>query len=410
VKRALVEEIAMRLAIGASRARIVRQLLTESVLLALLGGGLGLLGALWGTRLLLTYLSDFIRAVFPQRAMALDVTPDGRVLGFTVSVSVATGILFGLMPALRATHHDLTSALKELVGPRGKGMPRSVLHRALVVSQVALSLLLLVGTGLLVRSLKNLRGLDAGFDSDNVLVFSIDVGAGYDAAGRTRLYQRVIERLAALPGARSASLSKWGLLSPNSWGNQVLVDGYTPRSDEDLRCYGQIVGPRFFETFGIPLRSGREFGPQDGPTAPRVAVINETMARQFFGHQDPVGSHFRLPASPRVAIEIVGVAKDAKYRSLREQPTRTFYVPSGQQPSSSGPPFWWRSGPLAVRRPSSPPSGGRYRASIRSSKCSTCERWPTWWTRACCKNGSSPTSRAFSASPLCCSLRWVSMA
>jgi len=333
------KEIAMRLAIGASRARIVRQLLTESVLLALLGGGLGLLGALWGTRLLLTYLSDFIRAVFPQRAMALDVTPDGLVLGFTICVSVATGILFGLTPALRATRHDLTSALKDLTGPRGRGMPRSVLHRVLVVSQVALSLLLLVGTGLLVRSLQNLRGLDAGFESDNVLVFSIDVGAGYDATGRTRLYQKAIERLAALPGARSASVSKWGLLSPNSWGNQVLVDGYTPRSDEDLRCYGQIVGPRFFETLGIPLRSGREFGRQDGPTAPRVAVINETMARQFFGHQDPVGRHFRLPASPGVAFEIVGVAKDAKYRSLRERPTRTFYVPSGQQPSSSGPPL-----------------------------------------------------------------------
>src|SRR5437867_11593911 len=112
---------------------------------------------------------------------------------------------------------------------------------------------------------------------------------------------------------RTASLSKWGLLSPNTWGNQVLVDGYTPRPDEDLRCYGQIVGPRFFETFGIPLRSGREFGPQDGPTAPRVAVINETMARHFFGHEDPVGRRFRLPAKPGVAIEIVGVAKDAKY-------------------------------------------------------------------------------------------------
>jgi predicted permease len=331
------KEIAMRLAIGASRARIVRQLLTESVLLALLGGGLGLLGALWGTRLLLTYLSDFMRTVFPQRAMALDVTPDGRVLGFTIGVSVATGILFGLAPALRATRLDLTSALKELAGPRRRGRSRLVLNRTLVVSQVAVSLFLLVGTGLLVRSLQNLRSLDAGFDSDNVILFLIDVGGGYDTAGRTRVYQEVIERLGALPGARSATLSKWGLLSPNTWGNRVLVDGYTPRPDEDLRCYGQIVGPRFFETFGIPLRSGREFGPQDGPTAPRVAVINETMARHFFGHQDPVGRHFRLPASPAVAIEIVGVAKDAKYRNLREQPTRTFYVPFLQQPSDSGP-------------------------------------------------------------------------
>jgi predicted permease len=330
------KEIAMRLAIGASRVRIVRQLLTESVLLALLGGGLGLVGAVWGTRFLTTYLSDFIRTVFPQRAMTLDLTPDGRVLGFTIGVSLATGILFGLLPALRATRHDLTSALKELAGPRGSGRPRAVLHRALVVSQVALSLFLMVGTGLLVGSLRNLRSLDPGFERDNVLLFSIDVGGGYDAAGTTRVYQEVIERLGGLPGARSASLSKWGLLSPNSWGNQVLVDGYTPRPEEDLRCYGQIVGPRFFETFGIPLRQGREFGPRDGPTAPQVAVINETMAREFFGNEDPVGRHFRLPARPGVAIEIVGVAKDAKYRNLREQPTRIFYLPFLQQPSNSG--------------------------------------------------------------------------
>jgi predicted permease len=331
------KEIAMRLAIGASRARIVRQLLTESVLLAFLGGALGLLGALWGTRLLSTYLSEFIRTVFPQRAMVLDVTPDVRVLGFTLGVTVATGILFGLVPALRATRLDLAYPLKGLAGPsRRPGRSRLVFHRTLVVSQIALSLFLLVGTGLLVRSLQNLRDLDAGFDRDKVLLFSIDPGNRYDTAGRARLYQEVIERLAALPGARSASVSKWGLMSPNSWGNKVLVDGYVSRVDEDLKCFGQIVGPRFFETLGIPLRRGREFRQEDGPGAPQVAVINETMARHFFGREDPVGRHFSLPARPGVAIEIVGVVKDSKYRSLREPPTRTFYVPFLQQSGNSG--------------------------------------------------------------------------
>ncbi len=329
------KEIAMRLAIGASRMRIVRQLLTESVLLALLGGGFGLLGAFWGTRLLVVYLSDFIRTVFPERAMALDVTPDGHVLAFTLGVSVATGILFGMVPALRATRLDLASPLKQLPGRPVKRTSRFVLHRVLVVSQTALSLFLLVGTGLLVRSLQNLRDLDTGFDHEKVLLFSIDPGNRYGAAGRTRLYQDVIERLASLPGARSASVSKWGFMSPNSWGNKVLVDGYVPRADEDVRCFGQIVGPRFFETLGIPLRRGREFGPRDGAAAPQVAVINESMARHFFGQADPVGRHFSLPARPKVAIEIVGVAKDTKYRSLREEPARTFYVPFLQQPSDS---------------------------------------------------------------------------
>jgi len=329
------KEIAMRLGIGASRARIVRQLLTESVLLALLGGAAGVVGAFWGTRLLSAYLSDFIRTVFPQRAMALDLTPDLSVLGFSVLLCVATGILFGLIPALRATRLDLTSALKPSTGAGGEGHSGSTARRALVVSQVALSLFLLLGTGLLVRSLQNLRGQDTGYDSENVLMFAIEAGAGYDAAARTRLYQDAIDRLAVLPGARSASVSKWGLLGLNGWGNRVIVDGYASPDEADLKCYGQIAGPRFFETFGIRLRAGREFSAADAASSAPVAIVNETMARHFFGAANPVGRHFRLPAKPDIAIEIVGVAKDAKYRNLREPATRTFYVPFLQQSNAS---------------------------------------------------------------------------
>lgn len=329
------KEITARLALGASRLRLVRQLLTESALLAMIGGALGLIFAYWSARLLLSYLPG-------HETLSLNLDLDARVLGFTMTVSLLTGILFGLAPALRATRLDLTSALKDQTGGARIGQSRLPLNKILVVTQVALSLFLLIGAGLFVRSLQKLRGLDLGFDRENVVLFSLDLGTGYDAARATNLFRRLLERLETLPGTRSASLSSYGLLSNNYWGDKVIAQGYTPRPDEDLTCHGQIIGPRFFETMGIPLLLGRDFSSQDDQLR-RVAIINQAMARDFFPNENPIGKRFSIIGQTDQPIEIVGVVKDAKYQTLRERAPRTFYLPFFQQLGASDTTFELRT-------------------------------------------------------------------
>jgi predicted permease len=287
-------------------------------------GALGLLFAQWGARLLLSYLPV-------HGNLALNLHPDLRVFEFTLAVSVLTGFLFGLAPALRTTRLDLVSMLKGLAGHSSKGQSRFSLNKILMVMQVALSLALLVGAGLFVRSLQKLKGLDSGFDRENVILFSLD--PDYDSERRANLYQQLLDRLAALPGVLSTSLSSHGLLLNDTWNEKITVEGYLPRPDEDLLCYGQVVAPKFFETMGIPILLGRDIGPQDArqigndahqnPT--RVALINQTMARYFFPNESPIGKRFTIdrPAEP---IEIIGVVKDAKYETLREETRRTFYL------------------------------------------------------------------------------------
>jgi predicted permease len=348
------KEIAVRLSLGAGRFRVVRQLLTESLLLAVLSGGLGLLLARWGTTLLLAYLPR-------QGSLTLDPTLDMQVFGFTLAVSLLTGALFGLAPALRATRLDLSSALKSSMG-NGTGGSRLALHKALVVSQVALSLFLLIGAGLFVRSLQNLRNLDAGFDRENVVLFGLDTGRGYTPARLVTLQQRLLERLESLPGARSASFSHIGLLSGGRLVNNVIIEGYAQRRDEDVKCHQLWVGPKYFMTMGIQLLQGRDFNsqelqpltrlsddqpsgsqtsqpqssaPTNAPTnATLAAVINQTMARYFFGAQNPIGRRFRFSEGniKDISIEIIGIAKDAKYEDLREQTRRTIYLSYFQWP------------------------------------------------------------------------------
>jgi predicted permease len=330
-------EIAVRLAIGAGRLRLIRQLLTESALLALAGGALGLLFANWGARTLLAYLPY-------QASAAFDVSPDARILGFTMAVSLLTGILFGLAPALRATRIDLTSALKDQSGGIRTGRSRLKLNKILVVTQVALSLFLLVGAGLFVRTLQNLKGLDAGFDRENVVLFNIEPGKEYDRAQRISLYRQLSERLEALPGAHSAGLSSWELLGGNSYTQSVTVEGYTPQPDEDMFCHVLNVGPKFFSAMGIPLLAGRDFGSQDerlieegGTTQsgarvkPRVTLINQAMAQYFFPNQNPIGKRFYLGSKGATSVEIIGLVKDAKYETLREKTPRILYLPYFQQ-------------------------------------------------------------------------------
>ncbi|HJQ25494.1 MAG TPA: ABC transporter permease [Blastocatellia bacterium] len=325
------KEVAVRLALGAGRFRLIRQLLTEGVLLAVLGGALGLLFAQWGARLLLTYLP-------PQRTVGLALNPDARILGFTLTVSVLTGILFSLAPALQALRLDLVTALKNQRGSRA-GRSRLTLNKLLVVVQVALSLFLLIGAGLFVRSLQNLQNIDVGFDRENLTQFVIDSGKDYNTAQRVNLYKQVLPRLEALPGVRSATLSNFSLLSGNRIYNPVAVPGYTPQTEEDADCNMLYVGPNFFETMGMRLLAGRDFAAQDerskpSAQAPLYAVISETMARHFFAGADPLGKRFTYAGGGLKdrPFEVVGVVSDAKYLTLREAMPKTFYVSYFQKP------------------------------------------------------------------------------
>jgi len=329
---ARAREFSVRSALGAGRLRLVRQLLTESALLAACGGLFGLLFAQGGTRVLLALMR-----VEPN-PISFSVTPDARVLLFTTGAALVTGILFGLAPALRSSRIDLASALKGAAGNIAGSASRQRLNQTLIITQVALSLVLLVGAGLFVQTLRNLKSMDMGFNRENVLQFDIDFVQRVESTQRTALYKDLLTRLEALPGIQAVSLYGFGLLSGNGWSDRVVGEGYVPTPDEDLICQGMWVGPRFFETLGIPILSGRDFAPHDeraaGVTnAPRVAVINQSMARRYFGDANPVGRRFYFPGQPERRFEIVGLVKDAKYRSLRQESPPTFYVPFFQDSS-----------------------------------------------------------------------------
>jgi predicted permease len=318
------KEIAVRLAVGASRGQLVRQFLTESALLSVLGGALGLLFAEWGVGFLLTVLS------YGRAAASLDLEPDVRILGFTFGVSLLTGVLCGLGPAIRATRVDLNPVLKG-TGSRESRPLRHGLAKSLVVSQVALSLTLLIGAGLLIRSLRQLYQVDTGFNRDKVLVgWVIPVLAGYDHTKEMRLYKELLEKLNAIPGVRSASLSRYRLLFARPDRN-LWVQGSASVVEADREVYCYPVGPRFFETQGIGLLLGRGFSPADAETAPRVAVISESLAREFFPNKEPIGRRLGF-GKPDASgdFQIVGVARDIQPHLREQQPLRAVYIPYTQ--------------------------------------------------------------------------------
>jgi predicted permease len=316
------KEIAVRLAIGASRWRLVRQLLTESVLLAGLGGAAGVLFAYWGKDLLLTLRP------WGGGELSLDLKLGLRVLAFTVVVSLATGLLFGLAPALRATRIDLTPALKDNARSVTGGT-RSLLTKSLIVVQVSLSLVLLVGAGLFVRTLRNLQNVDVGFNRDNLLLFNVEPALnGYNNAQIAQLYRRMTERLEAVPGVRSCTVSLIPLLSGRGRTSGIYVQGYTAQSGQADDAKVNTVGPRFFDTLEIPILIGRSLSLADSETAPKVAVINQMMARKYFGDENPLGRRFGFGAAANNSqIEIVGVARDAKYTEARSETEPTVYLP-----------------------------------------------------------------------------------
>jgi len=326
------KEIAMRLAIGAGRRRILQQLLVESVLLAVMGGVFGLfVGYLTSHGLIALAPSE-------QQRLALDATPDTRVLAFTVAVSLATAIGFGLVPALQAARTDLLTTMKESSSAAGAGRGTR-LRKGLVVVQVTVALMLLLGAGLFVQSLRNLDALDPGFHATNLVRFKLDpMLGGYDVAETKQFYARLRERLDQLPGVESTGLAVVAIMEGNEWDSTVTVEGYRSEDGENMNPHFNAVSPEYFETLGLAIRAGRDFGPQDVDGAKQVVIVNETFAKRYFDDQSPVGYHLAFGGGPNVVpdMEIIGVVEDAKYENLRDEVPRQVFVTHQQTDWATG--------------------------------------------------------------------------
>jgi putative ABC transport system permease protein len=341
------KEIAVRLAIGAARSRLIRQLLTESVLLSLIGAALGVLFANWGSSLLVHYVSVHEDPAF------LDVALNLRILGFTSAAAVATGILFGVVPAWRGTNVPLYAATKESARGLTRGHARLTLGKALVVCQVALSLVLLVGGGLLVSSFWKLAMLDPGLERHNMLFVAVDPGASKIPKQLVgAVYDQVLESLRALPSVRSASRSFVAPISGSDWEREIQVDSFTPQSRQDSRMYRNRVSPGFFKTLGIPLLAGRDFNSEDTHNSTLVAVVNESLAKKFFPGMNPIGKFYlQLEGPSKTALtRVVGIVKDSTYRLLREGSAPTAYVPMSQDRE------FWGSNTFEIRTAGPPTS------------------------------------------------------
>jgi predicted permease len=316
-------EIAVRMAIGATRLRLIVQLLTESLVLALLGAALGI-ALEWPTSHLL------LRVAAGGAPVALDVSPDLRWLGFTLLLTVLTALLFGMAPAMGATRLQLTSSLRD--GRGGSSAPaRNRLASMLVVSQIALSVVLLTGAGLFLRSLRKLTSVDTGFDKQNVLVFQLDessLGYQQDDPRLRNLLQQIEQHVSELPGVRTASFSFF-TFNQGEESEYVTLQGIPRTPENGHETLINVVGEQFFATLGLPVLAGRSFTSQDQEKSPKVAVINETMARQFFPGMSPVGRRFGLgeDAAHSGDYQVIGVVKDAKYVALQERPHPAIYFP-----------------------------------------------------------------------------------
>ncbi len=322
-------EMAVRLALGAPRSRLVRQLMTESLVYAAAGAILGGLFALWGGRVLLVLLQQ------GRNATALDVRMDPAVLGFTALVSLATTMLFGLAPAVSATRLDLGSDLKEnSPTARGAGPGRRLLGgKAMVAAQVALSLPLVLGAGLFLRTLDNLERQPLGFDPEDLLIFRLDATrAGLKGERLLSAYGDIRDRVAALPGVRGVTASRLGLITGWVSNGPIAVEDERPNLDRRARSiHWNMVAPGFFQTMGMRLVSGRAVDERDGPGSPKVAVVNEALARRFFPVENPIGRRFWFGRTREgEGVEIVGVVADARYSNLRDPAPPTAFLPYTQ--------------------------------------------------------------------------------
>lgn len=326
---ARTRDFAVRLALGATRRRLIQELLAESVLLSLLGGGLGLLVANWLAKLL---------QQFSPGGATIEVTSglDTRMLGFAMIVSVLTGIVFGLAPALRASRPQLVHELKATGGTTETQLIRFNLRGTLVVVQIALSLLVLVSAGLCVRSLKKLEHLDPGFKPAGVVMMSFDLGLNnYKPVQAHSFYAQLLERVRSLSGVEAAGLVQTPLLTGRSPGMSInRVEGYEPKPKEHLSADFNIVSPEYFKTLNIPVTQGREFSAADGAAALKTVVVNETLANRFWPNQNAVGRRFFLPGPDGGrSVEIVGVVQSTRSRRLTEQPRSAMFYPESQEPA-----------------------------------------------------------------------------
>lgn len=320
------KEFGMRLAIGAGRARLIRQLLTESLLLAILGGAAGVVLSYWADGLLL----QMAPGGNASAALPLDLHPDPLVLAFTLGVTLLTALLFGLVPSLLLTRINLAPVLKSssLGSNNDSSSRRWSAGKILVIAQVAISLVLLVAAGMFVRSLAKLSEVNLGYNREDLLLFSVDSAPTEPKGlGARRLYQDLQEKIAGIPGVCSVSVSANGLFMDSESGDPISVEGYTPQSGERMNVRMDHIGPHYFSTVGIPILMGREIEEQDA-NGRRVAVINQSFAHRFFRDTNPIGKRVRntYPGNP-ADLQIVGVVADAKYNSLREKPVERLYAP-----------------------------------------------------------------------------------
>jgi len=329
------KEIAVRLAIGASRGRIVSQLLIETLSLSVLGGIAGLALAFWADKALMAlYLPD------DSSNLTISTAPDFRILLFTLGVTILTGVIFGLVPALQATKPDVGRTLKDQAGAVvGGGHGR--LRKALVVAQVALSLLLLIGAGLFLRSLKNLSNLGPGFPAERLVGFDVDPSRGGYTVERSKIfYQQLTDNLAAIPGVESTAIASMRIMENNEWDSGMTVEGYSPtQADDHAQAFMNQISPGYFATLGVPIVAGRDFrvtdnrevknGPQDDDWTPTAVMINEKFARRFFAGRNPIGLHVGFGTDPgtKTDMEIIGVVKDIKYTNLRDEIPVQAFIP-----------------------------------------------------------------------------------
>ena len=321
-------EIAIRLALGASRWQLMKQLLLESILLSLIGGAAGLMVSLW--------TADFIPQIFLEsEANTLDQSLDWRLLTFTLTVSIVTGVIFGLVPALQTSHPELLSSLKDEHSGSSLRLTRFGLRGILVSAQVALSLLLLISAGLFLRSLRNAVTFDPGFENRHLLFASLATEDSQLTEQQVQqFHQEVVENLSAQPGVQSVSLTAIVPVGGGGHRRGLFIEGYVPGLTEESEINTNVVGLNYFQTMGIPLVQGRDFNSGDRAGSPGAVIVNEEFAQRYFPEQQVLGKRVKID-SQRPYIDIVGVVRTAKYRDLREAPLPFIYIPLAQEPQHS---------------------------------------------------------------------------
>ncbi len=326
------KEVAMRIALGASRYRLVRQLLVESLMLSLTGGLLGLALAAGMNRALMSFIPA------GTTPLALSAAPDWSVFGFNVGVSLFTGILFGLAPALQSSRADVATTLKDQSGGVVSG-GSVTLRKVLVTAQVTLSLLLLIGAGLFIKTLRNLRETNPGFRVERLVTFKVDPPRnGYSSEKSRQFYRDLKDRLNALPGVRAASLTMVPLLDGDEWDSSVTVEGYSAKQGEEVQPHMNYPQPGLFAALDVPVELGRDFTDRDEEKAPRVAIVNEKFAKKYFKGSSPLGHRIGMGMDPgtKLDISIVGVVRDTKYEDMRADTPDEVYIPAGQVPFQVG--------------------------------------------------------------------------